>query len=65
MGELSPELLDEFMIWRIVGESNERLEDVRNWDLPMIVRFNDMLDMKADMASAQAEASRPKKKEKG
>jgi len=58
---MSPDLKDEYMIWRLVFEGGQLLSEVNTWDLPTIVKTNQIMDMKADMSAAYQEASKPEK----
>lgn len=61
VGTISPDLQEEYLVWRLVFEANQLLSEVSNWDLPTLVKANQILDMKADMSAAYTEAAKPER----
>lgn len=54
-------MMSEYYIWRLVFQGNQSLTEVEQWDLPTIIRANEVMDMKATMEAAYMEAQKPEK----
>lgn len=57
---VSPELKEEFAIWRLVLERMATLEEIeRSWSIDDVMRANALLDMRSDLAIKPVKGSRP------
>lgn len=53
MGDLAPELNDEFLVWRIWNEKGVPLKEIQEyWSYEDLLKANALLDMKDDFELA-------------
>jgi len=65
VGDMSPDMEDEALFWRLVFEGNQSVIEVDQWDMPTMQSAIQFLLMKNDYTTAQSIALKPKKSDKG